>query len=99
MTFGLWFAPGWANWWAYDPVGLARGDDDVPPTILMSTLGSGMAGMIGFAMGLSRQKGHARRVVIGWFRIWAVLTALSCVTAYIVLHAERVELFPNGYGF
>jgi hypothetical protein len=97
VTFGLGFAPGWANWggrsiqWVW-PVGMTT-----CLFVLMVTFGIGVAGLIGSALGFSRQGRLARPVVVGWLASWAALTALSCVLAYLNLHGEAVQMFPSGY--
>jgi hypothetical protein len=97
ITFGLWFAPGWANsrgltiQWVW-PAGLT-----VCLCLLMITFGTGVGAALGFAMSLSRQKHHAGSVVVVWRIFWAALKVLSCVLVYRDLHASAVEMFPNGY--
>lgn len=97
VAFGLWLAPGWANWgglsiqWVW-PAGMTT-----CLFLLMATFGIGVAGLIGSALVFSRQRRLARPVVVGWLASWAALTALSCVLVYLNLHAEAVQVFPSGY--
>jgi hypothetical protein len=77
VTFGLWFAPGWANWggrtipWVW-PAGMA-----VCLFLLMATFGCGTAGLIGLALSLSRQRKQTRRVVVGRLVLWAGIATVS----------------------
>lgn len=100
LSFGFFFAPGWANGW---PGGLTI--YQVWSTWLtlvlfamLMTFGLGVVSLACILLCLvpTGQRCAGMALAIG-MAIWAVISAVICSHAFSVIYASTFEMWPNGY--
>jgi hypothetical protein len=100
VSFGFFFAPGWANGW---PGGLTIYQVwstwlTVTFFVMLMTCGICLGSLVSLLFCLfPRGQRHTGNVFGAWMVIWTILSAVSCASAFREIYGSTLEMWPNGY--
>jgi hypothetical protein len=100
ITFGLWFAPGWANGWPAPlsihvvwPSGMA-----LIAFIILVTLGCGLGTILYLVLASDAHKSDSlERYYRRGLLTWSVVAFCAAALTWWSMHAAAWEMWPQGY--
>jgi hypothetical protein len=100
VSFGFFFAPGWANGW---PGGLTIYQVwstwlTITLFVMMMTVGVSAGSLVSLvACVFPAARRHTRKVLTAWMVGCGILSTAACAWAFRGIYASTLQMWPHGY--